>query len=214
MHVDSSVELGSDDPALEIPWASEDGSFCYCDIRNSPALIDSLPEAQHWLEMREFLIRVNVADFPMQTAKSDVWSTTEISLEEEIFSANWKFASYIDLLFSDHAPRFSLPAHQALMAKLCTLLQRVPDIPAAIEFVLRHCYYHVLDGAAREGDCEESRRHQVKRIVPDETLSDSMRGFYLTLYVSGFGNSEEEARQRWSIALKLLQFALVQALHL
>ncbi len=134
MHVDSSVELGSDDPALEIPWASEDGSFCYCDIRNSPALIDSLPEAQHWLEMREFLIRVNVADFPMQTAKSDVWSTTEISPEEEIFSASWKFASYIDLLFSDHAPRFSLPAHQALMTKLCTLLQRVPDMPAAIEF--------------------------------------------------------------------------------
>lgn len=215
MHVDSAVELGRDDPALEMPWASEDGSLRYCDIRNNPALIDTLPEARYWLEMREFLIRANAADFPMQTAKSDVWSTTEISPEEEIFSASWKFASYTDLIFSDHAPRFSLPVHQALVTKLCALLQRAPDMPASVEFVLRHCYYHVLDEVARSNDSEESREQdQEKRIVSDEALDDSVRGFCVTLYVSGFGNTEQEARQPWSIALKLVQHALIQAVHL
>lgn len=213
MHVDNAVELGRDDPALEMPWASEDGSLRYCDIRTNPVLVDTLPEAQHSLEMREFLIRTNAADFPMQSAKSDLWSTTEMSPEEEIFSASWKFGSYIDLIFSDHAPRFSLRAHQRLMTKLCALLQRAPDMPASLEFVLRHCYYHVLDDVARASDSEESRRqdqHREEHSVPEKMLDDSARGFCLTMYVSGFGNTEQEAQQRWSIALKLLQHALIQ----
>jgi len=215
MHVDSAVELGRDDPALEMPWASEDGSLRYCDIRNNPALIDTLPEARYWLEMREFLIRANAADFPMQTAKSDVWSTTEISPEEEIFSASWKFASYTDLIFSDHAPRFSLPAHQALITKLCALLQRAPDMPASVEFVLRHCYYHVLDEVACGNESQKSREQaQLHGIAPEEPRDDSVSGFCVTLYVSGFGNTEQEARERWSIALKLVQHALIQAVHL
>lgn len=215
MHVDSAVEFGRDDPALEMPWASEDGSLRYCDIRSNPALIDTLPEARQWLEMREFLIRANAADFPMQTAKSDVWSTTEISPEEEIFSASWKFASYTDLIFSDHAPRVSLPTHQALVTRLCVLLQRAPEMPASVEFVLRHCYYHVLDGVARSNDSQKSREQdQLHGIAPEETEDDSVGGFCVTLYVSGFGNTEQEARQRWSIALKLVQHALIQVVHL
>lgn len=214
MHVDNAVELGRDDPALEMPWASEDGSLRYCDIRNNPALIDTLPEAQHSLEMREFLIRTNAADFPMQSAKSDVWSTTEISPEEEIFSASWKFGSYIDLLFSDHAPRFSLRAHQRFMTKLCALLQRAPDMPASVEFVLRRCYYRVLNEVTHSNDSEESKEQdQLHGIAPEETGDDSVSGFCVTLYVSGFGNTEQEARQRWSIALKLVQHALIQAVR-
>jgi hypothetical protein len=190
MQVDSAVELGRDDPALELPWAAEDGSVHYCDIRKNPALVDTLPEAQRYEEMREFLIRVNAAGFPLQTAKSDVWTTTEISPEEEIFSAEWKFASYVDLLFSDETPCFSLTTHEQLVTKLFSLLQRAPEMPASIEFVLRHCHYHGSGG------------------------SDSKTGFCVTSYVSGFGDEEEEARQRWAIALKLLQHALVQAVSM
>jgi hypothetical protein len=190
MQVDSAVELGRDDPALEMPWASEDGSLSYCDIRRNPGLIDTLPEATRCVELREFLIRANAAGFPLQTAKSDVWMTNEISPEEEIFSAGCKFACYLDLLFSDEARRFSLESHEQLVTKLCKLLQRAPEMPASIEFVIRHCHYH------------------------SSAPSDSRTGFCVTSYVSGFGGEEEEARQRWGIALKLLQHALVQAVRL
>jgi hypothetical protein len=46
-----------------------------------------------------------------------------------------------------------------------------------------------------------------------EQAQDSQSGFCITAYVSGFGDTDEEAQQRWSIALKLLQHALVQAAH-
>lgn len=214
MQVDSAVELGHDDPALEMPWESEDGSIRYCDIRKDPALVDTLPEAQRCREMREFLIRANAAGFPLQTAKSDVWTTTEISPEEEIFSAQWKFASYVDLLFSDESLRFSLNSHQQLVTKLCALLKRVPDMPASIEFVLRHCHYHSLGASAFSQRSEVEADNESAAEVTHESVGDSKIGFCVTSYVSGFGDTEEEARKRWSIALKLLQHALVQAVSL
>jgi predicted RNase H-like HicB family nuclease len=37
-----------------------------------------------------------------------------------------------------------------------------------------------------------------------------MSGFYITAYVNAFGQSEEEARKQWTIALALVQNVLVQ----
>ncbi|HWG48590.1 MAG TPA: hypothetical protein VN669_02795 [Candidatus Acidoferrales bacterium] len=192
MHVDSSVELERDDPALEVPWSSEDNELRYYDLRNHPTLIDEVQEVKSWPEMREFLLRVNSLVFPLQSAKSDLWTTNELSAEEEVFAAQQKFASYVDLIFAEVEARCSLEGHQELIRKLTELLKRAPDIPAMIEFVLRRCYYHSSpDANACEGD--------------DYT------GFCITAYTSGFGDSGEEARQRWGIALKLLQHALVQS---
>jgi hypothetical protein len=191
MHVESSVELGRDDPALEIPWASEDNASCYYDLRNDPALIDNLQEVKDCAELREFLLRVNSPTFPLQTAKSDVWITNELSPEEEVFAAQQKFASYVDLIFADHAARCSLEGHEDLIRKLSELLKRAPDIPATTEFVLRRCYYHC--------SAEETAE-----------IGADYSGFCITVYASGFGDSRDEAQQRWAIALKLLQHALVQ----
>lgn len=192
MHVDSSVELGRDDPALEVPWASEDDELRYYDLRNHPALIDEIQEVKSCAELREFLLRVNNPVFPLQSAKSDIWTTNELSPEEEVFAAQQKFASYVDLIFAEVEARCSLEGHQELIRKLAELLKRAPDMPATIEFVLRRCYYHSSpDASAREGE--------------------DYIGFCITAYTSGYGDSGEEARQRWGIALKLLQHALVQS---
>ena len=80
----------------------------------------------------------------------------------------------------------SFEKHEALARDLYYLLQRAPEMAAAMEFAVRRCYYHP-DGAA-----------------------DSTAGFHITAYVTGYGDSQEEAMQRWAIALKLLQHALVQ----
>lgn len=249
MYVDSSVELGRDDPALEFPWASDDGSVHYQDLKNNPALIDDIPEAQNYCDLRDFLLRINAPRFPLQTAKSDVWITDEIPPEEEIFAAPQKFVSYVDLIFSTLESRLSLPAHLGLVNKLCTLMQQAPDMPASIEFIIRHCYYHEVPPGPTDQDDSSSDpcdpgagklpdpnsksvrksddcaahgpfqcSEQSRPTYPDagaplgsSRLDQNLRrGFSITAYVSGFGQTEQEARQCWSIALKLLQHALVQ----
>jgi hypothetical protein len=187
MHADFSVELGREDPALELPWTSDDGATRYYDLKRHPDLVLRISEAINSSELSAFLTRINAADFPLQTAKCDAWYTQEISAEEEIFGATGKYVSYIDLVFADVQPRLSLEAHEALAKSLCALLQRAPEIPATAELIIRRCYYH-----------------------PDDNPDESANGFCITIYISGFGEDELEARQRWSIALTLLQHALVQ----
>jgi hypothetical protein len=206
MHADYSVELGREDPALELPWSSEDKASRYYDLKRNPELVLQIPEALNSPELSAFLTRINAVGFPLQTAKCDTWYSRELSPEEKIFGAAGKFVSYVDLVFDEHEPeqtgraaapraatvarRLTLEAHETLAKNLCKLLKRAPDIAATVELVIRHCYFH------HEGS-------------PDG--SDS--GFCITTYVSGFGGDEAEARQRWSIALTLVQHALVQVVQ-
>jgi len=96
--------------------------------------------------------------------------------------------SYVDLVFTADEARSSLERHEDLAQGLCQLLQRAPEIAATVALVIRRCYYH-----GNENDSNESTS-----------------GFCLTAYVSGFDNEQSDARQRWAIALTLLQHALVQ----
>ena len=135
-------------------------------------------------ELGEFLAAANATGGILETAKCDVWSCTEINPEEEIFGAAHKFGSYVDLLFSDATSRFSFPEHEQLAMRLTQLLQRAPEIPSAAEFLIRRCYYH-----------------------DEEGIRD---GFYITFYLFGYGEDEIQTRQRWAIALKLVQNAIRQ----
>jgi hypothetical protein len=179
MLVDWSVELGADDPVLDFPWTAE-GGIQYYDLKATPGLIDKLPEAQTSSELKKFLLRVNAAEFPLQSAKCDHWFTREISEEEEIFGAACKYGSYVDLLFVDSQKQASFADHEELADKLCGLLKAAPEMPASAEVIVRRCFY-----------------------------AESGEGFYFTLYVSGFGETEAQARQQWSIALTLVQHGLV-----
>jgi hypothetical protein len=187
MQADYSVELGPEDPALELPWRSDDGSLRYFNLKLHPDLVLNIPEARDYPEFSAFLSRINASGFPLETAKCDAWFGGELSPEEEIFGADCKFACYVDLLFSDEDQRFSLEAHERLAEDLSNLLKRAPEMAAAAEFIVRHCHYH-----------------------DDGNESDSRIGFCITAYVTGYGDSQEESLQRWGIALKLLQHALVQ----
>ena len=187
MQTDYSVELGSGDPALELPWRAEDGSVRYFNLKLHPDLVLNIPEARKHPELSAFLTRINAAGFPLETAKCDAWSSRELAAEEEVFGAACKFVCYVDLLFSADGPRFSLEKHEALAGDLCNLLKRAPEMAASAEFVVRHCHFH------------NSNSH-----------ADSRIGFCITAYITGFGDSDDEAVKRWTIALKLLQNALVQ----
>ena|ERR1051326_101291 len=188
MLIDYSVELGRDDPALELPWSSKDPAIRYVDLKNYPELLRELPEAAAHPELGAFLARINAAEFPLETAKCDAGPTQEILPEEDVFNAKQKFVSYIDLVFSDEAERLSFEMQETLAKDLCKLLKHAPGIAASIEFAIRRCYFH----------------------SNTESNADSKSGFYITAYVSAFGHSEAEARKQWTIALALVQNALVQ----
>ena len=184
MQADFGVELGADDETLELPWAAAGGGPRYFDLKRQPELLFEVEEAQRLPALREFLAAINSPRGILETAKCDAWSSTEIAPEEEIFGAACKFGSYIDLLFSDSDSRFAFAEHEQLAKQVTQLLKHVPEIPAATELIIRRCFYH---------------------------LGDAVRdGFYITLYLFGYGDDEPEARQRWAIALKLVENALRQ----
>ncbi len=189
MHADWSIELGREDEALEYPWVSPDADAPrYYDLKRHPELMLNVAEAFQPVEMGEFLASANSSASIFETVKCDVWFTEELNEEEEIFGAAGKAAAYVDLIYSDRDTRFQQEAHQQLAQRMCKLLALVPEISASVELALRRCYFH----------------------QDDEVSKDSDPGFYLTIYISGYGDDAEQAWQRWGIALKLVENALLQ----
>ena len=184
MEADFAVELGADDETLEFPWASTDGGPRYYDLRRQPELLLEIDEARQLPALGEFLAAINAPSGSLETAKCDAWASTEINPEEEIFGAVWKFGSYVDLVFSHEGSRFSFAEHEQLARRITELLKKVPEIPAAAELIIRRCFYH--------------------------TTSGMRDGFYITLYLFGYGDDKPQARQRWAIALKLVENAIRQ----
>src|SRR4051812_36121181 len=105
VYAEWAVELGAEDPVLEVPWAAGEGAPRYLDLKRRPELLLEVAETAGNPELAEFLAAANASNFPLETAKCDTWSTRELSEEEAIFGATEKFASYVDLLFSDAAKR-------------------------------------------------------------------------------------------------------------
>ena len=185
MQVDFAVELGQDDETLDFPWEAPEGGPRYYDLKRNLGALEKIEEATRVPELLDFLMSVNLPTSVLESAKCDTWSTTEINPEEEIFSLPCKFGSYVDLLFSESTARFSFEQHETFLKQLMGLLQRVPEIPASAEFLLRRCFCHE-NGAVREG-------------------------YYVTFYLFGFGDDEAKARRQWGIALKLVSAALAQS---
>lgn len=215
MQADFSVELGPDDPALEIPWRSDDPHVLYYDLKNHPKLVQQIPEAVAFPELGSFLSRMNAIGFPLATAKCDVWLSSEVAPEEEIFGDR-KFVSYIDLIFVDEVDRRSFEKHEAFSRELCRLLSHAPEIAATVELVIRHCYYH-QENTAQPQDTFSSQNKQ-PQLDNDCPLKNERRwdpsasssGFCITAYVTGFGDAEHEPVRLWMIGLNLLQHAIVQ----
>jgi hypothetical protein len=184
MLVEWNVELGADDPQLEIPWRSEDGSLRYLDLKRQPELLLEIPEACANSSLAAFLEWANSRSSAFRSAKCDIWSTDDLTLEEEVFGERCKFGSYVDLLF-DSEDFSNFQKHETFVQNLARLLRHAPDISASADFIVRRCI---------------DRR--------DERASQ--HGFYITFYISGFGEDEPDARSHWAIAMKTVQHAIMQ----
>ena len=185
MDADFSVELGADDPTLEFPWEAEGTPLRYVDVKNNPDQLRFVDEAEKYHELHTFLAAMNSATSMLVSAKCDVWADSEIQEAEEIYEAETKFVSYVDLVYTaDSGRRADFLSHEHLVRRTVELLGRAPQITSAAEFIVRRCYFC-------GGDDVES-------------------GFYVTFYLTGYGADEDEARQRWGIGLNVVQNALLQ----
>jgi len=184
MDADFSIELGRDDPVLDFPWSDPEGKCAYHNLKRHPEMLAQVEEAKRFPELAEFLRGTNSAISMVESAKCDAWTTEELSSEEEIFGATHKCASYVDLVLSRIEERQSFPFHELFAKRLVELLRKTPETPSAVEVAVRRCYFQ------NESEPEE--------------------GFYLTLYVSGYGDDLARARQNWGIALRLAGNAILQ----
>jgi len=184
MDAEFSVELTPDDPTLAMPWSDPERRWQYFDLRSHPGRISDIEEALTFPELREFLVTVNAASSNLQSAKCDAWFSEEITEEEAIFGATCKFGSYVDVVFRQHTPQGSFPLHEAFAQRLVELLKRAPELPAAVEIIIRRAHY--------------------------ESTEEVREGFYFTIYVLGYGDDESEAKQSCGIALRLVGHAALQ----
>jgi hypothetical protein len=190
MDADYSVELGANDDVLDFPWSAPEHNLRYYNLKNQPDLLLYISEASEYQELGRYLAAVNSPASALLTAKCDVWTDEELGEAEAIYDANTKLACYVDHLFAGDSEttedaRFKFERHERFAQRVVELLSRVPPITAAIEVIIRRCYYR-----------------------PDD--SEERTGYYMTIYVSGYGSDVTDARQRWAIALDLLQNVLLQ----
>ena len=184
MEADFAIELGRDDAVLEMPWAAPDGSVRYHDLKRYPELLREIQEVRGAPELGDFLATANSRSGVFESAKCDVWSSDQMSPEEEIFASKIKFGCYVDLLFSQESWRLSFAHHENAVRRLTRILQEASGVSAAAEFLVRRCYFQ--------------REQQV------------MEGFYITMYLFGYGGDENEARRRWGAGLRLAETAIRQ----
>jgi hypothetical protein len=184
MDADFSVELDGEDPVLDFPWTDASGRLAYFDLKRHAELLAQVEEVKEHPELAEFLRSVNSVRSLVESAKCDVWATTELAPEEESFGASHKFASYVDLVLSNPDQRQSFPEHERFAKRLVVLLQRAPEMSSSAEVCVRRCFF---------GQGSETRD-----------------GFYFTVYVNGYGSDGAAARQNWAIGMKLVGSAIVQ----
>ncbi len=69
MDADWSVELGSEDSSLSLPWCAPDGSAQWLDLRAQPQAVEALPECRTHPELAPMLQRLNAPGSGLATAK-------------------------------------------------------------------------------------------------------------------------------------------------
>jgi hypothetical protein len=183
VRVDLSQEIESGDDMLEIPWSDANNpARKYLDLKAQPELIELVEECREQPALASILRTVNSSSSSFRTAKCDVWATTELSEDERLdFGLPQKVGGYIDLLFE--CPEFNarLESQLELGRKLERLLASL-RAQAQLEIFVRRCLFH-----------------------PEERW-----GYYLSLFLHGYGASHEEAESEWSRALGALGEALIE----
>ncbi len=182
VEADWSVEAAGDDPVLVVPWASEDGSLCFIDVRHEPERVQEISECQEVPELCSALLSLNQPESGVWTAKCDAWELTAEEAAAEAESLDLPsveegpagFASYIDILLADGNAFQQFALHEAWAKALVYSTTQVPINHARAEYVVRVANVHSVDG------------------------------FAMTAYIYGLGVDLKTAKTAWAVALHAL----------
>jgi len=190
MEFDWSVELGPDDPALEFPWSSPDGAQRYVDLLHRPDALAEISEALQFPELGECLRRLNLETSLWLTAKCDAWPDHDLGEAEALFDATVKFCSYVDLVARDPDARSSFDWHESWARAAARHLDSDTEQPIAGELIVRRCWYRPQAGSPPN--------------LGNPTVSEEepVAGFYVTLYLFGYGRDQSEANANWADGLR------------
>jgi hypothetical protein len=139
MDCEFTVELGTDDPTLAIPWRSPDANVAYVDLKAHPEAIVQLPEVQQFPELGDFLIALNSGLFA--TAKCDAWFDTLMDVDDDPYEAAIKCASYVDVFFSGERKPASFEQHEQLAHAAVQRIRAAEDLRARSEIAIRRAWF-------------------------------------------------------------------------
>jgi hypothetical protein len=177
-----TVECGTDDPVLVVPWTDpNDPNHRFLDLRENPDDLDWLEEAAQHPPLLHALRALNATRSPVFTAKCDVWTMTSDEIEPLRYEldlipedAPSGIASYIDILWRERSIFVSFHQHEQLLYRISRLAAPLDHNYAALECTLRPA---LVD------------------------LSSPQEGFAISLYVKALGHDPQAAEERWAAAL-------------
>ena len=188
MHADWTVACAADDPWVVVPWSSKDATICYIDLRAAPGRLNEIPEAAQYPCIAKALRRWNQPDTSLFTAKCDVWNYAAKFFDaEDLPGFDCAHGSYIDLLPID-PEIFSSFATCERQLRMWTGIARSIDVAASrCEWTLRRA--RVLPS-------------HLQPSVVTAKKSSPLDGFATSLYVWGYGSSQQSAASAWAAALE------------
>lgn len=180
MRVEIVRELDPDDDMLEIPWANpQEPGLRYVDLKAHPQAIATLEECRRYPALAAMLRAINAPVSVLRSAKCDVWTTSDLTDDERLdFDLPHKIGSYVDVVFD--RPEFnSDPERQVELGEKLQSALRNLRVQAQMEICLRRCLFH-----------------------PAERW-----GYYLTIFVHAYGQTQVEAEQEWARAMAAIREA-------
>jgi hypothetical protein len=179
-----SVECGTEDPVLVVPWwdPADPAGSRFVDLRENPYDLDHIPEAEHHPPIMQALRSLNAPRSPVFTAKCDVWvmdaeelEAAQAALDLTAEEAPAGSTSYIDLIWRERTLFVSFHQQEQRLHRLARLLEPLDHPYAIAEAVLRPA---LVD------------------------LAGAREGFAVSLYVKALGTDAAHAYEHWTLALE------------
>lgn len=147
MESDWSVEVGTDLPAIVVPWEG------FVDLRREPLLVSSLKEVVDVPVLAQSLITLNQESSPVFTSKCDLWQLSADEIDPLEFDAEREkaergIACYIDIIVRNEAFFSSFQAHEAWVRSTIEEMRRTSVPQTHAECVVRPSTVNERDGYA------------------------------------------------------------------
>jgi len=137
MEADWEFDVGGEAPVIEVQWPG------FVDLREDPRRAGELAEVRRLPCLADALARLNAANSPVWTSKTDVFnpgSPDADELDATFEQAQNALACYVDLLMRSE-PRWSSPLEaEGYCRALCDRLRTIPLRCCRVDLVIRRAH--------------------------------------------------------------------------